>query len=100
MPVGGRLSPFLNGIARIVVGLMLSIGQSVPHVRRDARKTPMSAKFGDDEGFHFFFHPFCQKCGRYYSGKSPHICFPDDLSVEDERRKLRKWLGEGYKTIE
>lgn len=45
------------------------------------------------------FNAYCDKCKRYFNPKTPHVCFPEDMAVEDERRKLKRWLKD-YETIE
>jgi ribosomal protein L44E len=51
------------------------------------------------DSFSADFSEYCPKCQRHYNPRTPHVCFPEDISVEAERRKLERWLGE-YEVIE
>lgn len=95
MQAGGASSPCTPGIVQPVAFKMRSIGCAAQAAARKDLMEPGKNLFGplpDRE--------FCEKCQRYYNPKSPHICFPDDMDVITERRKLVRWLGEGFKILE
>jgi hypothetical protein len=54
----------------------------------------MDTLFDPDENFGGQFQAYCDKCGRYYATSTPHMCYPDDINVENERRKLKRFLKE------
>lgn len=59
----------------------------------------MDFDFDPDFNFGGIFQAYCDKCGRYYNPKTPHTCFPEDVNVEKERKKLKRYLDE-YEVIE
>jgi len=47
-----------------------------------------------DESFIPDKSDYCEECQRYYNPKTPHVCYPSDINVEAERRKVKRFLGE------